>query len=157
MARSRPAPDGSGTGIYKTPRLEIELPSGGVQHFPAEPDKGWEYNQFEDRLALRRQALERCSPKLRAVGDKMIAETEGGPVSSAIQKVADNHPEWFPTGYTGIHAVANRKFFAATSSDAIYLSDADDLVPGFKPASELASAVLKRQIAKALSFTEEYG
>ncbi len=64
MARSRPNPDGQGTGIYKTPQLE-----GGI---PAEPDKGWDYNPFEDRLAPLRKALERFDPKLRAVGDKIL-------------------------------------------------------------------------------------
>lgn len=78
MARSRPAPDGLGMGIYQTPRLEIELPNGGVQRFPAEPDKGWDYNPFEDRLAPRRQALERCSPKLRAVGERLLEESAIG-------------------------------------------------------------------------------
>jgi hypothetical protein len=125
------------------------------------------------------QALERFDPKLRAVGDNMLSKAKRMPlstssinshtesmeiiehpkwglVSSAIQKVSDKHPEWFPTGYAGIHAVANSKFFAATNAGAIYLSDADILIPGFRPASELASAVLKCQASVALSFTEEY-
>ena len=64
QARSRPNPDGEGTGLYKTPQLE-----GGI---PAKPDKGWDYNPFEDHMQWVNQALERFDPKLRAVGDKMV-------------------------------------------------------------------------------------
>ena len=65
QARSRPNPDGEGTGLYKTPQLE-----GGI---PAEPDKGWDYNPFEDRMQWVNQALERFDPKLRAVGVEKFA------------------------------------------------------------------------------------
>ncbi len=64
QARSRPNPDGEGTGLYKTPQLE-----GGI---PAEPDKGWDYNPFEDRMQWAEKALERFDPKLRAVGEKYL-------------------------------------------------------------------------------------
>ena len=63
QARSGFDKDGKGTGLNKIP----ELPDGGGL---AQPDKGWDYNPFEDRMQWAEKALERFDPKLRAVGEK---------------------------------------------------------------------------------------
>lgn len=73
LARSRPNPDGEGTGIYKTPQLD-----GGI---PAEPDKGWDYNPYDDHMQWVNQALERFDPKLQK------AATETVKIAEAIPKI----------------------------------------------------------------------
>lgn len=77
-------------------------------------------------------------------------------VRTALQSVVASHPEWFPNGYNGIYAVANRELFAAVNDGNIYLSDADALIGGFKPASVFASAVKLGGSGHGLSFHEEY-
>ncbi|MFM8443937.1 MAG: hypothetical protein ACKN9W_11440 [Methylococcus sp.] len=77
-------------------------------------------------------------------------------VEDALIKLSTQRPEWFPNGFKGIHAIANRNLFAGTLGGRLYFSDADTMVAGFRPATALKNALLNIEAGKALVFNEEY-
>ena len=109
------------------------------------------------------QRVEKSSPVLFSAltesldRDMKIIDLKGWTkVAKAMDTLAKRKAEWFPQGFNGIHAVSNPEFFAATREGAIYFSNADELIAGFKPASLLAQAMEKAKVGEALSFYEEY-
>ena len=77
-------------------------------------------------------------------------------IEKAVGDVAAKRWDWFPNGFQGIHAVSNQELFAGTNVGRLYFSDADELVPGFRPASSLLGAVDAIAAGRKLSFKQEY-
>lgn len=86
----------------------------------------------------------------------IIEHPDWSHVETTLNTLARQRPEWFPQGFNGIYAVSSPNLFAGTHDGRIYFSDADQLVPGFKPATELASALGKIGAGDHLAFKEEY-
>lgn len=96
--------------------------------------------------------------RLLVQGMKIIELDGFKRVQEHMAAVAKQHPEWFPLGFNGIHAVSNPELFAGFDprKGEFYLSTADELVPGFNPAKELQAAVDKIARGEALTFNNEY-
>lgn len=133
------------------------------------PDKGWDYNVGQDLTAGIEKAISesKVNPvlksafesKLKAAADmKIITLEQFAPVQKAVAELAVKNPHWFPEGFNGIHAIERVDMFAGTMDGVIYFSVADELVSGFKPAIDLASALEKitTRSKQKLSFNEEY-
>lgn len=133
------------------------------------PDKGWGYNPGKDVLAgVQRGIANRegkdgtvllSALKTKLANDMHIISKPGfDRVQETLTQLAGTRPEWFPSGFNGIHAVTNAELFAGfrPKTGAFYLSTDDELVPGFKPADELQDAVLKIKTGDALTFNNEY-
>ena len=74
-----------------------------------------------------------------------------------LRRLADDQPNWFPAGYQGLWVVdGGETLFAAVENGRFYLSNSDALVPGFRPAEALWSALRKITAGQLLSFQEEY-
>lgn len=156
------ARSGNGQGIYKT-ATEDPL-----------RDKAWDSVDVMnedfltvglDKVIADRLANSKISPVLssafnNAISDvpsMKIIELEGfAAVQKVMSELAVKKPEWFPDGFNGIHAVANSEFFAAYYEKAFYFSTTDELLKGFKPASNLVDAIEKISAKSSLAFNEEY-
>ena len=74
-----------------------------------------------------------------------------------LRRLANDQPHWFPAGYQGVSVVdGGETLFAAVEDGQFYLSNSDALVPGYRPAEALRSALQKIKMGQSLSFHEEY-
>jgi len=118
-----------------------------------------------DKAIASRLANPKVNPVLKSAFNNTISDLpnmkiialEGfSTVQKALSELAVKKPEWFSSGFNGIHAVANGEFFAANHNGTIYFSDAVDGLTGFKPATNLMSAFEKSATNSVISFNEEY-
>lgn len=138
-----------------------------VDETAMQPDKGWDTSP-RDRL----KGIEQAVAKRQETGDvlssalnlhlnqdmKIINPQGFENVQQTLEQLASRQPDWFPLGFNGIHAVSNPELFAGfnPASALFYLSTADELIPGFKPANELQDALRKIKAGEKLSFNNEY-
>lgn len=80
-------------------------------------------------------------------------------VQSTMQKIASDKPEWFPSGFNGIHAVSNPEMFAGfdVEKSIYYLSVSDEMINGYRPAYEVMEALKKIKDKIPMTFNNEYG
>ena len=152
------ARSGNGTGLNKD-----------VDASKMEPDSGFDYNPGEDLMAGIKQALANKQGKSRPVllsalnskiaADMKIITLRGfAVVQEKLDSIAESHPEWFPMGYNGIHAVSNPELYAAfdPKKALFYVSAADDPVLNFNAAQELTAALESIKAHRPLTFKNEY-
>jgi hypothetical protein len=134
-----------------------------------EPDKGWDYNPGQDLLTGINKAIADRESKLipvllsalntKIAADMKIMTLPGfAVVQEKLADIASKNPEWFPLGYSGIHAVSNPELFAGfdPKTGTFYMSAADEMISGFSPANELAATFEKVKNGQPLTFNNEY-
>ena len=138
-----------------------------IDEIAMRPDPGFDY-PAQDRLTGIEQAIAKRQDQdgvlLSALNsqlnqDMKITNLIGfASVQQAMTTLAEQKPVWFPQGFNGIHAVSNPELFAGFNPKTalFYLSTADELVPGFKPAYEVQDALAKIQAGEQLTFNNEY-
>jgi hypothetical protein len=78
-------------------------------------------------------------------------------LDESLRRLTANQPDWFPSGYQGLTIVdGGETLFAAVESGQFYLSNSDDLIPGYRPAETFRSALQNIKAGQPLSFREEY-
>ena len=133
------------------------------------PDKGWDYNPGQDLLAGINKAIANKQGKsspvlLSALNTKIAADMKiitlpgFAVVQEKLADIASKNPEWFPLGYSGIHAVSNPELYAAFNPEKalFYVSAADDPVLNFNAAQELTAALESIKAQRPLTFKNEY-
>ncbi len=131
------------------------------------PDKGFDYNVGEDLTAGVNKAIaeSKANPVLKSALQKKLTNSpdmkiitleQFAPVQKIVSELAIKNPHWFPQGFNGIHAVEREDMFAGYFDGNFYFSINDELVNGYKPAIDLASAISKAGTELRLSFNEEY-
>ena len=158
QARSR-----NGKGLNKPIDEEAMRPDPGFDY----PDPGFDY-PAQNRLAGIEQAVAKRQAQEGVLLSslnlqlnqtmKVINLTGFVAVQQTLTKLAEQKSDWFPQGFNGIYAVSNPELFAGfdPKTAVFYLSTADELVPGFKPAYELQDALEKIKAGNPLTFNNEY-
>jgi SPP1 gp7 family putative phage head morphogenesis protein len=157
-AEQAQARSGAGHGLNKA-----------VNGVEMEPDKGWDYNPGQDLLAGVKSAMANKQGKsgpvlLSALNTKIAADMKiitlpgFAVVQEKLADIASKNPEWFPLGYSGIHAVSNPELYAAFNPEKalFYVSAADDPVLNFNAAQELTAALESIKAQRPLTFKNEY-
>ena len=73
-----------------------------------------------------------------------------------LNVLAETHRDWFPAGFGRLEVTDENHYFAIIKGDVLQLSDAESLVPGFRPASDLRHALAAIQQQTPLTFNQEY-
>ncbi|HRZ53504.1 MAG TPA: hypothetical protein P5284_10080, partial [Candidatus Contendobacter sp.] len=73
-----------------------------------------------------------------------------------LNVLAETHRDWFPAGFGRLEVTGETHYFAKIKGDVLHLSDAESLVPGFRPASDLRQALAAIQQQTPLTFNQEY-
>lgn len=100
-------------------------------------------------------------PKLSNKGGNLGAQfnvidhPKSGFLNAKIAAIAAANPAWFPEGFDAAHVVSG-PIYAGTDGKSFWISDNDELTPGFKPATELSKAFEKIEKGEPLTFNEEY-
>lgn len=113
----------------------------------------------ENRLPISSLSSDKTS-SLNAIDLKslpLMALDGHAELDHALRQVAQSRSDWFPAGYQGVSVVdGGETLFAAVEDGLFHLSNSDALVPGYRPAEALRSALRKIKTEQPLSFQEEY-
>jgi len=156
---------------------------GHVHTTPKGIDRGWDYAPGKSvsadlaRLkAMAQDKLKRLGLAGEVVATLPLSTTRDSPlkavnlkdlplvplagrneVDESLRRLAVNQPDWFPFGYQGLSIVdGGETLFAAVEEGQLYLSNADALIPGYRPAESFRSALQKIKAGEPLAFREEY-
>ncbi len=107
--------------------------------------------------------LDKASPVLLSALDKKldadmkIIRLDGFDLAQKeiVQLIKDN-PDLGISHIKNVYAVSNSDVYAAVIRDSLFISSADDLIPGFKPAVELIQAFHRITNKSKLTFYNEY-